>query len=302
MLHTPVQFRRRPEGAQTKRRPEGAQTKRRPEGAQTKRRPEGAQTKQRVDSEAAMEFMKEATRVATGTELEDIGRRLEAKSLLFREILARDRLAELDEDGLKRLLGSIFSLRRKTKRLLRANDLGTIRGELQALLYGAGPVAERFDRFAGEISGLERAMIVSFASETLHFTDPRRYWLWTHWIWNPKTGTGALPLITRDADLAMSRSLPSGATVTDGGVYEKVGRATALVNAQGHAVGYSRSGRGLFGTDVFMACVYAVYMFTVFRVKLSREFNRILPELPELVQRVLGVRTLSLSEARGTHG
>ena len=61
----------------------------------------------------------------------------------------------------------------------------------------------------------------------------------------------------------------------------------------GSVRGYSRSGRGLFGTDVFLACVYAVYMFTVFRVKLSQEFNRILPELPELVQRVLGVRALA---------
>ncbi len=259
------------------------------------RRPEGAQTEQLVDSEAALEFMKEATKVATGTELEDVGERLEAKSRLFRELLAEDRLAELSEDDLKRLLGSVFSLRRKTKRLLRANDIETIRAELQALLYGGGPVTERFDRFVSEIGGLEKAMIVSLASEVLHFTEPKRYWLWTHWIWNPKTGTGALPLVTQDAGLAISRSLPCGATATDGEVYVKVGRALALVNAQGHAIGYSRSGRGLFGTDVFLACVYAVYMFTVFRVKLSQEFNRILPELPELVQRVLGVRAMEIA-------
>ncbi len=248
---------------------------------------------QMVDSEAALEFMKEATKVATGTELEDVGERLEAKSRLFRELLAEDRLAELDEDGIQRLLASIFSLRRKAKRLLRANGLEVLRAELGALLYGGGPVVDRFDRFVGRVEGLEQAMIVSLASEALHFTDPGRYWLWTHWIWNPKSGTGALPLVTRDADLPMSRSLPSGETATAGEVYEKVGRALALVNAQGHAIGYSRSGRGLFGTDVFLACVYAVYMFTVFRVKLSQEFNRILPELPELVQRVLGVRALA---------
>ncbi len=245
-----------------------------------------------VDSEAALEFMKEATKVATGTELEDVGERLEAKSRLFREILAEDRLDKLDEADVKRLLVSIFSLRRKAGRLLRANELETLRQELRALLYGDGTTPERFDRFVGTIAGLEKAMIVSLASETLHFTEPARYWLWTHWIWNPKSGSGALPLVTRDADLAMFRSLPSGATATDGEVYEKVGRALALVNAQGHAIGYSRSGRGLFGTDVFLACVYAVYMFTVFRIKLSQEFNRILPDLPELVQRVLGVRAL----------
>ena len=80
---------------------------------------------------------------------------------------------------------------------------------------------------------------------------------------------------------------------SDGEVYGKVGQAMAMVNAQGHAMGYSRSGRGLFGTDVFLACVYAVYMYTVFRVNLSQEFNRILPELPELVERVLGVRSFA---------
>ena len=49
-----------------------------------------------------------------------------------------------------------------------------------------------------------------------------------------------------------------------------------------------------YGIDVFLACVYAVYMYTVFRVKLSDEFNRILPELPELTRRVLGVQKLKI--------
>jgi hypothetical protein len=53
-------------------------------------------------------------------------------------------------------------------------------------------------------------------------------------------------------------------------------------------------GHGTYGIDVFLACVYAVYMYTVFRVKLSDEFNRILPELPELTRRVLGVQKLEL--------
>ena len=261
------------------------------------RRPGGAQIEDVVDSEAAMEFMKEATKVATGTELEDIGQRLEAKSRLFREILAEERLGDLDEQGLKRLLGSIFTLKRKARRLLAANGLETLRDELRELLYGGVPVTARFDRFVERVGGLEKAMIVSLASEALHYTAPERYWLWTHWIWNPKSGTGALPLVTREeVDLEAT---------SDGGVYEKVGRAMAVVDAAGHASGYSRSGAGLFGTDVFLACVYAVYMFTVFRIKLSQEFNRILPELPELVERVLGVRALaplSIKDPGEAHG
>ncbi len=248
-----------------------------------------------VDSEAALEFMKEATKVATGTELEDIGQRLEAKSRLFRELLAEERLAELDEDGLRRLLGSIFSLKRKAKRLLRANGLATLRGELAALVYGEGEIAGRFDRFVERVGGLERAMIVSLASEALHFSDPRRYWLWTHWIWNPASGTGALALVTHQEGMDLEAS-------SAGAVYRKVGGAVARVNAAGHAVGYSRSGRGLFGTDVFLASVYAVYMYTVFRVKLSQEFNRILPELPELVQRVLGVHAVFNGSPSGGTG
>ena len=42
-------------------------------------------------------------------------------------------------------------------------------------------------------------------------------------------------------------------------------------------------------TDVFLACVYAVYMYTVLRLRMTQEFNRIVPELPDLVRRLLGV-------------
>ena len=235
-----------------------------------------------VDAESALEFMKEATKLASATELEDIGARLLTKSETFRSLLTADRIDALEETGLEALIGRMFSLRRKAGRLLRANGLPRLRAELKALLHGAQPLRERFDRFTSSVSGVERGMVISLASEVLHFADPTRYWLWTQWIWNPQSRTGALALVTHEAaDLRAPGS--------DGESYERVGRAIALVDQAGHVAGYSRSGRGLFGTDVFLACVYAVYMYTVFRVKLSQEFNRILPELPELVERVLGV-------------
>ncbi len=40
-----------------------------------------------VDSESALEFMKEATKLATSAELENIGQKLEEKSDLFNSIL-----------------------------------------------------------------------------------------------------------------------------------------------------------------------------------------------------------------------
>lgn len=242
-----------------------------------------------VDAEAALEFMKEATKLATASELEGIGARLADKSARLRAQLAPDRIAQLGVDGFTEVASQIFSIRRKAPRLIKANGIEALRGELAALLYGADPISARVDRFTSRITGLEPAMIVALATESLHFIDPERYWLWTHWIWNPTTRTGALRLVTHDA----AELVADG----DGATYERVGRAIRLVDHHGHVAGYARSARGLFGTDVFLACVYAVYMATMFRLKLSNEFNRILPELPELVERVLGVRV-----PRGPHG
>jgi len=48
-----------------------------------------------VDSESSAEFLKEATKLATSRELENIAQRLEAKQELFAELLAPRRLAAL---------------------------------------------------------------------------------------------------------------------------------------------------------------------------------------------------------------
>jgi hypothetical protein len=241
-----------------------------------------------VDSDAALEFMKEATKLATVTQLSDIGERLERKSDTFRAALSADRAPRLDEAEFRKLVGAIFSLRRKAGRLLKRNEFSDLRDEIAELLHGEPPLPDRFDRFVERVEGFEPGMVVALASELLHFSDPQRYWLWTYWIWNPDSGRGALPLVIQD-------EIDLGAG-TPGAIYQRVGEATARINAHGHAVGYASSGRGLFGTDVFLACVYSVYMYTMFRVKLSQEFNRILPELPELVQRVLGVHRAGESD------
>ncbi len=48
-------------------------------------------------------------------------------------------------------------------------------------------------------------------------------------------------------------------------------------------------GPGLLGTDVFLAAVYGVYMQTVLRMRMTKEFTNILPPLPDLIRRLLGV-------------
>jgi hypothetical protein len=76
---------------------------------------------------------------------------------------------------------------------------------------------------------------------------------------------------------------------TVGETYLKIGVATAFVKATGEAAGFSRLGSGPFGIDVFLACVYVVYMYTALRMRMTQEFNKVVPQMPELTRRILGV-------------
>jgi len=241
-----------------------------------------------VDSEAALEFMKEATKLASSAELEDIGQKLEQKAEFFSSVLTEETVEQMNEDDFRTLLGMIFSVKRKAGLLIKTNGFDSLRSEISELLHGTEPIAVRFTRFVESIDGIEEAMRINLASELLHYSNPKTYWLWTNWIWDSHRESGALRLVTQDdADHLGSNT---------GEVYLKVGKTTALVNAIGHSNGFSSSGKGLFGTDIFLACVYAVYMYTVIKLKLSQEFNRILPNLPELTQRVLGVYKFGVME------
>jgi hypothetical protein len=57
----------------------------------------------------------------------------------------------------------------------------------------------------------------------------------------------------------------------------------------GEAAGFQRGGRGLLGTDVYLACVYVVYLYTVTRMRMTKEFNKVIPRFPELTRRLLGI-------------
>ncbi|MDP6236092.1 MAG: hypothetical protein QGE96_04390 [Candidatus Poseidoniia archaeon] len=240
-----------------------------------------------VDTESSAEFLKEATKLATSRELENIAQRLEMKRGMFAELLAPERLASLTEDEFVLLLDHVFSIRRKARRLLRLISVESFRQRTQELLYGEEDVGDRFERFVTLFEGsLDERRSINLASELLHFHDPDKHWLWTNWIWDPETGSGALPMVVQEGIVIEGKSSAER--------YRNVGAALRLVNEVGHAQNISGNTMGMLGTNLLLACVHAVYMYTVFRLKLSDEFNRILPELPELVERVLGVRGLEV--------
>ena len=45
---------------------------------------------------------------------------------------------------------------------------------------------------------------------------------------------------------------------------------------------------------MFLAAVYGVYMFTVLRMRMTQEFTRLVPPLPDLIRRLLGVYHLEV--------
>src|SRR6266496_587148 len=89
------------------------------------------------------------------------------------------------------------------------------------------PEPARFDRFS-EMLAAYPGPGFDLPAELLHFSYPDRYWLWTRWLWDPRSETAALGLVTTD-----DVDLTEGAT--RGAIYLTVGRAIAFADETGKA-------------------------------------------------------------------
>lgn len=243
-----------------------------------------------VDTETAKEFMAETLNAVDVGELGRICDDVAAKSTWFQARLSPSALAALAHDEFKTLLARIFATRGKTRPVLEALDWPELRGWIEDLLRGSLPVEHRLQQFVGRLGDdVALNLRIDFASELLHFADPERHWLWTRWMWDPRTRTGALPLVTSAAyDLRGDQPAE---------VYLKVGRAVAFVHEVGDAAGFRRISRSIFGTDVFLSCVYVIYTYTVLRMRMTKEFNKVVPQLPEFSRRLLGVHRRDAARA-----
>ncbi len=243
-------------------------------------------TGQVVDTEAAREFMSEARRLIQEPELDGIAEELRVKSRRFGQLLDRDSLPTMSGEQLHGLLRTIFSSRRHCDEVLAQVGEDRWRDSLGRLLHGPDPVAIRLNRFDLELAEIDPGIRCDVAGEVLHFFDPERYWLWTRWIWDPVVGTGALPLVTME-EHDLSADSP-------GETYLRVGAGIAFVNQTGRSVGFTRFGEEAFGVDVYLACVYGVYLYTITRIRMTQEFNKVIPPLPQLARRLLGVHRMEV--------
>ncbi|NIJ13014.1 hypothetical protein FHU38_003358 [Saccharomonospora amisosensis] len=237
-----------------------------------------------VDTPSAQEFVREISGRMPMAELQVIAADVERKSELMRELLSEP--AALDRAGLRLVLRNVFGTRRQADSILDAVTPNRLAAAIDDLLYSEGGLARRFERFDAVLAPCtDRGF--DLPGELLHFTFPDRYWLWTRWVWDPAVETGALRLVvTDDVDLQGASSR--------GETYLSVGQAMAFVDETGKAAGFTTAGPGLFGTDVFLAAVYGIYLYTVLRMRMTQEFNRVVPPLPDLVRRLLGVYRLEV--------
>lgn len=240
-----------------------------------------------VDTDAAREFMREATAKVDEAELRAIVGELEAKGRAFASFLAPERLASgLGHDDLRRLLRSVFATRRHAGEILGADGaVPRLASAIRALMDVTRPLAARIDAFVRDAPLARDFWKTDLASECLHFSDPDRYWLWTRWMWDPVAGTGSLPLVVTEGYRL------DGAT--PGQTYLRVGEAIAFVQATAEATDLAL--RGPFGADVFLVSVYTVYVYTVLRMRMTQEFTQVIPGLPDLARRLLGTRAVEVS-------
>ena len=100
-------------------------------------------------------------------------------------------------------------------------------------------------------------------------------------MWDPKNKTGAIPLVTTEGfDL-------DGDIMSE--VYMKVGKGVAFVHSVAESAEFQFINRSLFGTDVYLSCVYIIYSYTILQLKMTKEFNEVMPGMTEFSRRLLGV-------------
>ena len=106
-------------------------------------------------------------------------------------------------------------------------------------------------------------------------------------MYNRESGTGVLPLLM-DGDKELRGESP-------GQTYLRVGRAIVMVTQVEDAKWLFRGGLDAmpaqrpFAIDTFLAASYCAYLYGVTAWRLTREFHKVLPPLPRLVRRMLGL-------------
>lgn len=155
------------------------------------------------------------------------------------------------------------------------------------LLNGDAPTSVRVAAFVEKCNAMDTRLALELATGLLHNTAPQNNWLWTRWLWDPTTGTGILPLLAGSVHNLVATNLADG--------YARVGSITAMSMKFGEGTDLFTAElledekRAPFANSAFLACAYGVYMYGTTSWRLSRDFNELLPSLPNMARKLLGL-------------
>jgi hypothetical protein len=234
-----------------------------------------------VDAPSAVEFMREALVKISEEDIGTVADLLAHKRADLAPFLSEAALGAANAEAVRPILTRVFATRRRSDELIVAVGAPVLARAIRDLVHGGGRIDTRFAAFDAALDAFDTPVRRDLAGECLHFSDPDRYWLWSRWMWDPEARTGALPLVmVEDFDFAGGDA---------GAVYLRVGAATAAVIATARDLGFQRMGASPFAVDVYLAAIYGIYLYTVTRLRMTQEFNKVIPQLPDLVRRLLGV-------------
>ncbi len=160
-------------------------------------------------------------------------------------------------------------------------------GTLDQLVAAPEPGPVRLAMFVERLSALDTRLALELGTGILSNLEPATYWLWTRWLWDPTTGTGILPLLAGSVHNLVATSIAEG--------YARVGAVAAMSMKFAEGTGLwsedlTRDEKlAPFANSAFLACAYSIYMYGSTGWRLSREFNDLLPGLPNMARRLLGL-------------
>lgn len=241
------------------------------------------------DDPELLESLQEALTYASAEDLIAVADELEERRPRFQALAGH---LTTGEDGLaveewNWLARAVTSSAAKATTLAAFLQTGKAAGSFLVLFDVTQPAAVRIAAFVNRLEELDRRLALELATGLLHYTEPRQHWLWTRWMWDITTQTGVLPLLAGSVHNLLAPDLATG--------YRNVGGVMAMAMRFAEGTGLlvpeltAHPVRALYATDVFLACAYSVYLYGVTGWRLSREYNRLLPTLPNLMRQLLGL-------------
>ncbi len=232
-----------------------------------------------------LETLAESLEQVETSDLVAVAAELAARQTRFTELLAAPEA--WSQDDLAWVTQAVTPSRKKAKALL-AGLAGVDTAVLITdLLHGDKQVPFRFADFVTQLGDLDLRLRLELGSGLLHNAAPRTQWLWTRWLWDAQLQTGILPLLVGGIHNLAADNVAEG--------YVRVGSVTAVAMDFAEKTDLltpeltENKAHNQFAAVVFLACAYSIYLYGITNWRLSREYNRLLPTLPNMMRRLLGL-------------